>query len=189
MAATVAKIAGMLRRTIWTTVWLALSVVGKWIIDNGLFDWFVHFLDDHGISEANVIASISSYVFPCILSAIILNGAWRFARYEARASVSTAPPPERAIQAIFDPRIPPCHSESTFTDENRTTSIRGMCFRIQVETATGENIPSCEGHLVEVRYQGDLVELGPMSLTWASEQTLKVDLKGGLKRYLDILVI
>lgn len=59
------KIADMQRKTIWAVGWFLLFAVGKWLLDNGLFDWLVRYLaDTWNIQEANLIASISSYVIP-----------------------------------------------------------------------------------------------------------------------------
>jgi hypothetical protein len=93
------------------------------------------------------------------------------------------------LKAVYDPTKPPCRSVSTFSDGRQ--HMDGMCFRIEVENLKEETMSNCEGHLVEVRYEDDPIELGAMNLTWADmpQATVKINLVKNVKRHLDILTI
>ena len=63
----------MRRYTFPGLLWAALSFVGVWILDHTLFDWFVSYLESAWrVKEADLIASISSVIIPCIVSAVII---------------------------------------------------------------------------------------------------------------------
>ena len=93
------------------------------------------------------------------------------------------------LKAVYDPTRPPCRSVSTFS--YGLQRMDGMCFRIEVENLKEETVFDCEGHLIEVRYEDDPVELGAINLTWADmpQAAVKVNLVKHVKRHLDILII
>jgi hypothetical protein len=64
--------ADMPAKAILSIAWVTLSGILYWILDHFLYSWLVIYLDGYGIKEASVIASISSYVIPALLSAGII---------------------------------------------------------------------------------------------------------------------
>jgi hypothetical protein len=93
------------------------------------------------------------------------------------------------IIAVYDPSKPPCRSVSTFN--YGPNSLDGMVYRVEVENIGEETVTNCEGYLVEVAFEEEVAELGPMSLVWSGiyPQPLRIDLRKGIKRQLDLLVI
>jgi hypothetical protein len=66
----------------------ALGGVFKWILDHTLFDWFVRYLENNWqLKEADLLASVSSYVIPAIASGVIVYGAWWVGTRETRSKI------------------------------------------------------------------------------------------------------
>ena len=51
---------------------LGVFAAGTWLVDHFLFDWLVRYLDGYGIHEADLIATVSSYVLPALISIAIV---------------------------------------------------------------------------------------------------------------------
>jgi hypothetical protein len=72
-----------MHKIIFGLLWAALGFLLKWILDNALYDWFVHYLEDRwGIKEAALIASISSYVVPLLLAGAIVVLVYHLALFQ-----------------------------------------------------------------------------------------------------------
>jgi len=62
----------------FSILWVALSGAIYWLLDHFLYSWLVQYLEvTFDIKEANVIASVSSYVIPALLSAAIILAAYQ----------------------------------------------------------------------------------------------------------------
>jgi hypothetical protein len=93
----------MRRYTILGLLWAALSLVGVWFLDHTLFDWFVRYLESAWkIKEADLIASISSFVIPCIISAAIIYLVYWFFRREHELKISRVESPNMSIGVAID---------------------------------------------------------------------------------------
>jgi hypothetical protein len=66
---------------LFTIAWAVLSGVIYWLLDHFLYSWLVQYLGvTFDIKEANVIASVSSYVIPAFLSAVIIWAVYQAGR-------------------------------------------------------------------------------------------------------------
>ena len=71
---------------------LILWPILRWLLDNALFDWFTDYLDKHWhIKEADLIASVSSYVIPLLLSALVVAFVYWLARQPTVAETHEQP--------------------------------------------------------------------------------------------------
>jgi hypothetical protein len=60
-------------KALLSILWVALSGAIYWLLDHFLYSWLVRYLEiTFNIKEAALIASISSYVIPALLSAVII---------------------------------------------------------------------------------------------------------------------
>ena len=67
--------------------WAVLTGVLYWLLTHFLYSWFVQYLDvAYKIQEAKLIASISSYVIPALLSSAIIWGVYQLGRRKPRVS-------------------------------------------------------------------------------------------------------
>jgi hypothetical protein len=82
--------ADMPAKAILSTAWVTLSGILYWILDHFLCSWLVIYLDGYGIKEASVIASISSYVIPALLSAGIIWAVYQTGRQKQLRDGSAA---------------------------------------------------------------------------------------------------
>jgi hypothetical protein len=83
-------------------LWSLLGLAIWWILDHALFDWFVHYLEDKwDFKEATLIASISSYVIPAIVSAIIIAIVYRLGQHELGSTVDN-PEPYMSVSDAID---------------------------------------------------------------------------------------
>jgi hypothetical protein len=77
-------------KAILSIAWVTLSGILYWILDHFLYSWLVIYLDGYGIKEASVIASISSYVIPALLSAGIIWAVYQTGRQKQLRDGSAA---------------------------------------------------------------------------------------------------
>ena len=76
-------------KALFSIAWAVLSGAIYWLLDHFLYSWLVQYLGiTFDIKEANVIASISSYVIPALLSAVTI-----WAVYQAGRRWQPAPMP------------------------------------------------------------------------------------------------
>ncbi len=59
---------------------LGVFAAGTWLVDHFLFDWLVRYLDGYGIHEADLIATVSSYVLPALISIAIVLFTYRLVK-------------------------------------------------------------------------------------------------------------
>jgi hypothetical protein len=60
---------GMPTKALFSIAWAVLTGVLYWLLTHFLYSWFVQYLDvAYKIQDAKLIASISSYVIPALLS-------------------------------------------------------------------------------------------------------------------------
>jgi len=95
------------------------------------------------------------------------------------------------LTAIFDPKKPPCRSESEFRFSDGRNPLNGMCYRIEVKNTGVEMINDCEGYLTEVAFEEEAAELGVFNLSWSGmyPQALRVNLRPNVPRHLDLINI
>jgi hypothetical protein len=63
----------MATKALFSIAWAGLSWVVYWLLDHFLYSWLVQYLERvFDVKEANVIASVSSYVIPALLAVVII---------------------------------------------------------------------------------------------------------------------
>jgi len=100
---------------------------------------------------------------------------------------------KQRIQKISSPTYyakPPCRSVETFIDQHGSKTD-AVCFRLEIKNIGEETVLDCEGHLIEVYFEGEFPELGPLNLTWAlgAPYSIKKDIIKGVSAYLDVINI
>jgi hypothetical protein len=74
-------------KALLSVAWAALYGILYWVLDHFLYDWFVQYLaTTFDIKVANVIASVSNYVIPALLSGAIIWGVYQLGRREIAGS-------------------------------------------------------------------------------------------------------
>jgi hypothetical protein len=95
------------------------------------------------------------------------------------------------LNVIYDPKIPSCRALVEFRGPFGQYAVQAICFRLEISGIGPSTVHDCEGHLIEVFYEGENAELAPINLTWTGPANgiTKIDIIENVKCYLDILNI
>jgi hypothetical protein len=96
------------------------------------------------------------------------------------------------LKARYNPNRAQCRSISEFRDQFGRQPHDGMCFRLEVTNEGPETVVGCKAQLIEIYFEGENSELGPMILTWAGalpQELISPSIVAQTSAYLDILVI
>jgi hypothetical protein len=68
-------------KAILAAVWIALTLVVRWVLDDFSFDWFVHYLrSGWQLQDATLIASISGFLISVLVSGGLVYGVYAVAK-------------------------------------------------------------------------------------------------------------